>query len=155
MAFGSTTLSPRELVPHPALKAPEWLALAAEGRRAPARTRTPGTRVNPQVGRELKPCACLLRLMPPTPGSGEQNNEHSALESNLYYNKSHAAISTTTIIRAVLRSPSAITGCSPGSGEQNNEHSALESNLIQVAMPLLLEPKLVAARAGPGDPHRA
>ena len=48
----------------------------------------------------MKPCARLLRLTPPTPGSGEQNNEHSALESNL----------------------------------------------IQVAMPLLLEPKLVAAR---------
>ena len=82
--------------------------------------------------------------MPPTPGSSEQNNEHSALESNLlqnlYYNKSHAAISTTTIIHAVLRSPSAITGCSPGSSEQNNEHSTLESNLTQATMPLLLEP---------------
>ena len=31
IAFGSTTLPPRELVPHlPALKAPEWL-LGAEG----------------------------------------------------------------------------------------------------------------------------
>ena len=37
-------------------------ACAAEGRRAPARTRTPGTRVNPRVGRELKPCALLLRF---------------------------------------------------------------------------------------------
>jgi hypothetical protein len=72
--------------------------------------------------------------MPPTPGSGKQNNEHSALESKLYYNNSHAAISTTTIIRAALRSPSAITGCSPGSGEQNNEHSALEWFLTTVAM---------------------
>ena len=41
ITFGSTTLSPRELVPHPALKAPEWL-LKAKG---PQQEREPLERV--------------------------------------------------------------------------------------------------------------
>ena len=72
--------------------------------------------------------------------------------------KSDAAIPTITIIHAVLWSPSAITEFSPGSSEQNNEHSALERSLTTVTVlcfkniPVV---KLVATKAGPGDPRRA
>ena len=87
---------------------------AAEGRMVPARTRTPGTpgsHVNPWVGRELKPFALLLRLMPPTPGSSKQNSEHSALESNCYIATNHIQRTlAAAIIRIDLRLPSAITG---------------------------------------------
>ena len=75
MTFGLINLLPLELYPHPVLQAPEYV----NPRRAPAMKRTPGSRVNSQVGRELKARAHLLRLTPPTPGSGEQNNEHSPL----------------------------------------------------------------------------